>query len=197
MSIVRGWMSLNEFHEDENIRILAWLSIMVAVMADVSSLISWRGDLYDNLLMLTTLFCDYAVIAVMENCFMCGCNGGDVDGGGGVRWWQWWPGEVGRVGESDIRDQVDRKVEIIFGFAGKSSPEYFSAVAAWWPAMVAGDGGRLAGKYREEDKMDVKVAFLNGPLKEEEPDRFVDPYHPNKVYRLKKALYGLKQAPRA
>ncbi|GKG04015.1 retrovirus-related pol polyprotein from transposon TNT 1-94 [Tanacetum coccineum] len=27
-------------------------------------------------------------------------------------------------------------------------------------------------------------------------DGFVDPYHPDKVYRLKKALYGLKQAPR-
>ncbi|GJX42525.1 putative ribonuclease H-like domain-containing protein [Tanacetum coccineum] len=26
---------------------------------------------------------------------------------------------------------------------------------------------------------------------------FVDPYHPDRVYRLKKALYGLKQAPRA
>nr|GEU82616.1 retrotransposon protein, putative, unclassified [Tanacetum cinerariifolium] len=30
-----------------------------------------------------------------------------------------------------------------------------------------------------------------------QPDGFVDPYHPEKVYRLKKALYGLKQAPRA
>ncbi|GJS07481.1 retrovirus-related pol polyprotein from transposon TNT 1-94 [Tanacetum coccineum] len=29
------------------------------------------------------------------------------------------------------------------------------------------------------------------------PDGFVDPYHPEQVYRLKKALYGLKQAPRA
>ncbi|GJW86953.1 gag-pol polyprotein [Tanacetum coccineum] len=28
-------------------------------------------------------------------------------------------------------------------------------------------------------------------------DGFVDPHHPDKVYRLKKALYGLKQAPRA
>nr|GEV09647.1 integrase, catalytic region, zinc finger, CCHC-type, peptidase aspartic, catalytic [Tanacetum cinerariifolium] len=28
-------------------------------------------------------------------------------------------------------------------------------------------------------------------------DGFVDPYHPDKVFRLKKALYGLKQTPRA
>nr|GFC25065.1 retrovirus-related Pol polyprotein from transposon TNT 1-94 [Tanacetum cinerariifolium] len=50
-------------------------------------------------------------------------------------------------------------------------------------------------------QMDVKTAFLNGPLKEEvyvaQQDGFVDPDHPEKVYRLRKALDGLKQAPRA
>ncbi|GJY33896.1 retrovirus-related pol polyprotein from transposon TNT 1-94 [Tanacetum coccineum] len=42
-------------------------------------------------------------------------------------------------------------------------------------------------------QMDVKTAFLNGPMKEEvyvaQPDGFIDPNHPEKVYRLRKALY--------
>nr|GFB29225.1 retrovirus-related Pol polyprotein from transposon TNT 1-94 [Tanacetum cinerariifolium] len=50
-------------------------------------------------------------------------------------------------------------------------------------------------------QMDVKTAFLNDPLKEEvhvaKSDGFVDPDHPEKVYRLRKARYGLKQAPKA
>nr|GFC08484.1 hypothetical protein [Tanacetum cinerariifolium] len=48
--------------------------------------------------------------------------------------------------------------------------------------------------------MDVKMVFLNGPLKKEvyvaKPDGVIDPAHPEKVYRPRKALYALKQAPR-
>ncbi|GJX42134.1 retrovirus-related pol polyprotein from transposon TNT 1-94 [Tanacetum coccineum] len=44
-------------------------------------------------------------------------------------------------------------------------------------------------------QMDIKTAFLNGPLKEEvfvsQPGGFVDPDFPNHVYRLKKALKGI------
>ncbi|GKD95196.1 retrovirus-related pol polyprotein from transposon TNT 1-94 [Tanacetum coccineum] len=50
-------------------------------------------------------------------------------------------------------------------------------------------------------QMDVKTAFLNGPLKEEvfvhQSIDFIDPDFPNHIYRLKKDLYGLKQALRA
>ncbi|GJU55605.1 retrovirus-related pol polyprotein from transposon TNT 1-94 [Tanacetum coccineum] len=50
-------------------------------------------------------------------------------------------------------------------------------------------------------QVDVKMAFLNGILREEvyvsHPNGFVDPNKPNHLYRLKKALYRLKQVSRA
>jgi hypothetical protein len=50
-------------------------------------------------------------------------------------------------------------------------------------------------------QMDVKSAFLNGPIKEdvyvEQPPGFKSEEYSNHVYKLHKTLYGLKQAPRA
>ena len=49
--------------------------------------------------------------------------------------------------------------------------------------------------------MDVKSAFLYGEIEEEvyvtQPQGFVDPLHPDKVFKVEKVLYGLHQAPRA
>jgi hypothetical protein len=50
-------------------------------------------------------------------------------------------------------------------------------------------------------QMDVKSAFLNGPIKEEvyieQPLGFEDSEYATHVYKLSKPLFGLKQAPRA
>nr|GEV68680.1 hypothetical protein [Tanacetum cinerariifolium] len=65
---------------------------------------------------------------------------------------------------------------------------------------------RLVAKgYAQKERVDFEESFAPvarlEAVREEvyvnQPDGFVNPYHPDKVYRLKKALYGLKQAPRA
>lgn len=49
-------------------------------------------------------------------------------------------------------------------------------------------------------QLDIKSAFLYGEIQEEvfvdQPEGFVDTFHPDKVYKLNKALYGLHQAPK-
>ncbi|GJS06515.1 retrovirus-related pol polyprotein from transposon TNT 1-94 [Tanacetum coccineum] len=76
---------------------------------------------------------------------------------------------------------------------------------------VIGNKARLVAKaYAQKEGIDFEESFaLVARLeavrlfiaytahKSFTPDGFVDPYHPDQVYRLKKELYSLKQAPRA
>nr|GEU43404.1 putative Gag-Pol polyprotein [Tanacetum cinerariifolium] len=102
--------------------------------------------------------------------------------------------------------------EDLDNFFGPMYEEYFekkssemSIIFAAQPVHNHEDSPSTSSIFIEEHEappiMDVKIAFLNGPLKEEvyasQHDRFVDPDFPNHAYRLKKALYGLKQALRA
>ncbi|GJW04815.1 ribonuclease H-like domain-containing protein [Tanacetum coccineum] len=103
---------------------------------------------------------------------------------------------------AQIRPQLATDHEMSKGYAqeeGIDFEESFAPVARLEAVriFVAYDAHKSFPIYQ----MDVKTAFLNGPLKEEvyvaQPDGFVDPDHLEKVYHLRKDLYGLKQAPGA
>nr|GEW54557.1 hypothetical protein [Tanacetum cinerariifolium] len=68
-------------------------------------------------------------------------------------------------------------------------------------AMVLADSLVTTSIDQDASLTNVKMAFLNGELKEEvyvsQPEIFVNQDNPSHVYKLKKALYGLKHASRA
>nr|GEW11479.1 retrovirus-related Pol polyprotein from transposon TNT 1-94 [Tanacetum cinerariifolium] len=101
-----------------------------------------------------------------------------------------------RTDRADTSVPSQQGLDLLFG---PLYDEFFNAVARLEAVRIF--VAYAAHKSFPIYQMDVKMAFLNGPLKEEvyvaQPDGFVDPDQPEKVYHLIKALYGLKQAPRA
>ncbi|GJW30985.1 retrovirus-related pol polyprotein from transposon TNT 1-94 [Tanacetum coccineum] len=98
--------------------------------------------------------------------------------------------------EDEFINPFCKRVQEIVSVVKPKNIKEAMADSAWIEAMQE----ELHRKDKDHT-MDVKMAFLNGPLKEEvyvaQPEGLVDPDHPEKVYLLRKALYGLKQAPRA
>nr|GFC04408.1 Gag-Pol polyprotein [Tanacetum cinerariifolium] len=93
-----------------------------------------------------------------------------------------------------------------------TTPAHTCQIPSIAPTVISSENINQAETYAENDQVadDEFINIFSTPgqdqvetsLRHEEvyvnqPDGFVDPYHPDKVYRLKKALYGLKQAPRA
>ncbi|GJX16691.1 retrovirus-related pol polyprotein from transposon TNT 1-94 [Tanacetum coccineum] len=113
--------------------------------------------------------------------------------------------ELHQFDRLDVWELVDRpscKTVINLKWLWKNKCDEENTVIRNKALLIAKGYGQKEGIYFKESfaPMDIKTAFLNGPLREEvyinQPDGFVDPHHPDKVYHLKKALYGLKQAPR-
>jgi hypothetical protein len=104
----------------------------------------------------------------------------------------------------DVDDSVD-KFKACFvakGFSQKEGIDFsetFAPVARYSSIRaVISIAVELGWKIHQ---MDVKIAFLNGVIKEEiyieHPEGFEVHSRASHVCRLRRALYGLKQAPRA
>nr|GFC47758.1 putative ribonuclease H-like domain-containing protein [Tanacetum cinerariifolium] len=101
------------------------------------------------------------------------------------------PPHAPTVASTENMNQAEMVEEYVQGYAqdeGVNFKESFAPVArleAVWLFIAY-----AAHKSFTVYQMDVKTKFPYGPLKEEvyvnQPDGFVDPYHPDKVYRLKK-----------
>src|SRR3990170_5943460 len=95
--------------------------------------------------------------------------------------------------------KLDLLLKVINKVQGVDYDEIFSPVAMLKSVRIM---LAIAAFYDYEIwQMDVKIAFLNGFLKEElymmQPKGFVDPKGANKVCKLQRSIYGLVQASRS
>nr|GEU87351.1 hypothetical protein [Tanacetum cinerariifolium] len=64
-------------------------------------------------------------------------------------------------------------------------------------ARLVAKGTQVFSNLSDGRENDISQWSTKGVVYVAQPDGFVDPDHPKKLYRLRKSLYGLKQAPRA